>query len=82
MEILQEYNEKDSVYKKVVIEKNRIIGIILVGMIDRAGIYTGLIKDRVDVSQFKDHLLKEDFGLLSLPKEYRKHLVTGYGIEV
>ncbi|MBN2372280.1 NAD(P)/FAD-dependent oxidoreductase [bacterium] len=81
-EILQEYNERDSLYKKVVIQGGRIIGIILAGKIDRAGIYTGLIKDRIDVSQVKDRLLKDDFGLLSLPKEYRKHLVTGHGIEV
>ena len=53
-----------------------------VGNIDRAGIYTGLIRDRVDVSSFKGHLLAGNFGLISLPKDYRKHLVVGDGIEV
>ena len=52
------------------------------GKIDRAGIYTGLIKDRVDISSFRENLLKDDFGLLSLPKEYRKHMVTDQGIEI
>ena len=82
IEVLRDYQEENSVYKKVVLEKNRIIGMIAIGRIDRAGIYTGLIKERVDVTPFKDHLLKDDFGLLSLPSEYRKHLVTGQGIEV
>jgi NAD(P)H-nitrite reductase large subunit len=82
IEVLQELREGKGLYKKVVIEGNRIIGVILIGNIDRAGIYTGLIKDKADISSFKDHLLKDDFGLLSLPREYRKHLVTGQGIEV
>jgi len=82
MEIIQEYHEKSSTYKKIVLEDNKIVGIILVGKIDRAGIYTGLIKDRVDISSFRENLLKDDFGLLSLPKEYRKHMVTDQGIEI
>ena len=48
---------------------------IFVVEIDRAGIYTGLIRDKVDTSSFKEHLLKDDFGLVSLPKDYRKHLI-------
>lgn len=82
IDVLQDLREEDAIYKKIIIEGNRIIGVILIGNIDRAGIYTGLIKDKVDISSFKDHLLKDDFGLLSFPKEYRKHLVTGQGIEV
>ena len=50
--------------------------------IDRAGIYTGLIRDRVDVEPFRNHLLSGNFGLISLPKAYRKHLVVGDSIEV
>jgi len=82
IEVLQEYQEENFVYKKVVLEKNKIIGAIFINKIDRAGIYTGLIKDKVDITPFKDYLLRDDFGLLSLPKEYRKHMVTSQGIEV
>ena len=81
-EVLDYYDEENFVYKKVVLKGNTIVGAIFVNDIDRAGIYTGLITDKVDVSGFKEYLLKEDFGLLSLPKEYRKHLVSGPGIEV
>jgi len=31
---------------------------------------------------FKEDLLAENFGLISLPRDYRKHLVTGEGIVV
>ena len=76
-QVLQYFAPEKSVYKKIVIKNKRIIGVIFVGDIERAGIYTSLIKDKVDTSGFKENLLKEDFGLISLPKEYRKHLVTG-----
>ena len=64
-------------YKKLVLKEKTIVGAIFVGDIERAGIYTGLIKDKVDTTGFSEHLLKEDFGLISLPEEYRKHLVSG-----
>jgi len=76
-QILEHFDQNKSIYKKVILKGNRIVGAIFVGDIERAGIYTGLIKDKVDVTAFKEHLLKEDFGLISLPKEYRKHLVSG-----
>ena len=60
----------------------RLMGAVLIGDIDRAGIYTGLIRDRVDVQPFQKHLLSGNFGLISLPKGLRKHMVVGEGIEV
>ena len=81
-EIIEYCNDENLVYKKIVLKENNIVGVIFINNIDRAGIYRGLIVDRVDASSFKDNILKEDFGLLSLPKEYRKHLVSGPGVEV
>lgn len=74
-QILEHFEPNKSVYKKIVIENKRIIGAIFVGDIERSGIYTGLIKEKVDVHSFKEQLLKEDFGLINLPKSYRKHLI-------
>jgi NAD(P)H-nitrite reductase large subunit len=82
LEILEDYDEKNAQYRKVVIRDNRIVGGIFVGEIDRAGIFTGLIQSRAEVGAFRDRLLSPDFGLVWLPKEYRKHVVTGPGIEV
>jgi len=81
-EIIDYFEPEKSIYKKVVIKEKKIVGAIFINEIDRAGIYTGLIREKVDVSSFKEHLLKEDFGLISLPKEYRKHLVSGEEIEI
>jgi NAD(P)H-nitrite reductase large subunit len=76
-QILEYFSQVKPVYKKIILKHNKIIGAIFIGDIERAGIYTGLIKDKVDTNSFKEHLLKEDFGLISLPSEYRKHLVAG-----
>jgi NAD(P)H-nitrite reductase large subunit len=81
-EVIDRYDREALIYKKLVLQHNRLVGAIFVGDIDRAGIYTGLIRDRVDVRPFKEHLLSGNFGLISLPRDYRKHLVVGEGIEV
>lgn len=81
-EIIDKYDRDAQVYKKLVLHHNRLVGAIFVGDIDRAGIYTGLIRDGVDVRPFREHLLSGNFGLISLPRDYRKHLVVGEGIEV
>jgi NAD(P)H-nitrite reductase large subunit len=75
-------SENPPAYRKVIIKDKRLVGAVLVGQVDRAGIFTGLIKQRVDISSIQDLLLTEEFGVLALPTEYRKHLVSGSGIEV
>lgn len=81
-EVLERYDREAPAYKRLVLRDNRLVGAICIGAVDRAGIYTGLIRDRADVAPFKDHLLAGNFGLISLPRGYRKHLVVGEGIEV
>ncbi|MBN1345630.1 MAG: NAD(P)/FAD-dependent oxidoreductase [Phycisphaerae bacterium] len=81
-EVLASYDERASVYKKIVLKGDRIVGAIFIGQINRAGIITGLIKNGIGVSDFKGMLLTEDFGLISLPTEYRKHVVSGASIEM
>lgn len=81
-EIMEDYDSEGPTYKKLVLKGKRLVGAICVGNIDRAGIYTGLIRAGVDITPFKDRLISGGFGLISLPREYRKHLVVGDGIEV
>ena len=81
-EVLARLDEQAGVYRKLVLRDGRIVGAIFVGRIDRAGIFTGLIRRRVDVSGLKELLLSDEFGLLSLPADYRAHMVSGAGIEV
>ena len=81
-EVVSMLDEEEPSYKKIVLKDDRVVGAIFLGDIDRAGIITGLIKEGIPVSSFKDLLLSEDFGVISLPVGYRKHVVSGRGIEV
>ena len=81
-EVLRRLDERAGTYRKLVLRDGRIVGVILIGQIERAGILTGLIRSRVDVSGLKHLLLTDQFGLLSLPADYRAHMVSGMGIEV
>ncbi|SHE70354.1 Pyridine nucleotide-disulphide oxidoreductase [Caldanaerobius fijiensis DSM 17918] len=76
-EVLVKKDEDKTVYKKLVLKDNRIVGFIKIGEVDRAGIYTNLMKEKVDVSPFKDKLLEDDFGYVYLPKQYRKAKMLG-----
>jgi NAD(P)H-nitrite reductase large subunit len=82
IEIFKDYNSDKNTYKKVVIRDQKITGVIMVGNIDRAGIYAGLIKNKIDISSIKDNISREDFGIINLPVDYKKHLVLGEGIEI
>ena len=70
-EVLSKKDERNNFYRKIVLKNNRIVGAIFLGKIERAGIFSGLIKDKIDVSSLKDELLSDEFGLLVLPAEYR-----------
>ncbi len=80
--VLEDMDERQPRYKRLVIREGRLVGAILIGQISRAGIYTGLIRNKIDISTCCDSLMSEHCNLLSLPTHYRKHVVTGAGIEV
>jgi len=81
-EVLVRLDEQARAYKRIVLRDGRIVGALFVGDIDRAGIFAGLMRHGVDVSAARELLLADQFGLLTLPAEYRKHVVEGEGVEV
>ncbi len=62
-------NDNDGNYKKVMVKDNKITGLIFAGDIEKSGIVYNLMKDGVDVSEFKETLVTDDFGLASIPEE-------------
>ena len=56
------------------LNKNRIIGAILAGEIEKAGIILSLMKNKVDASEFKEALNHKDFGLAYLPVAIRNKM--------
>ncbi len=82
IEIIRKYRPQEKRYKKIVIRDDKIIGVIMVGNIERAGIYAGLIGNEISLAGVKENIIKEDFGIIHLPADYKKHLVVGEGVEV
>ncbi len=60
--------QEGNIYQKVILKDNLIVGMIFVKNIERSGIIFGLMRDRVNVENFKQSLLADDFGLAFLPR--------------
>lgn len=77
LEVLVNYDAAKSVYKKLVLKDNVIVGMTFLGDIERSGILFYLMKNKVNVKKFKDELLKDDFGLAALPSSLRNKMNIG-----
>jgi len=64
--------EKKGYYRKAIVRNGRLIGFIAIGEIDRTGILTNLIRQKIDVSDVKERLVEPDFGLVDLPQWWRE----------
>ncbi len=76
-EILE--REEKGIYKKVVLDNGRLIYLLSINGIERIGIFNTIIRERIDVTGFKERLLKDNFGFLDLPESLRKELLTKPG---
>jgi len=73
-EVLVDHQPERNLYKKIVLRDDMIVGMILVSDIEKAGIIFHLMKNRVDVREFKQRLISESFGLASLPASVRRKM--------
>ncbi|MFH1791900.1 MAG: hypothetical protein ABH885_07985 [Candidatus Omnitrophota bacterium] len=61
-------------YRKIILKENRIVGMVFVGDIKSAGIICVLMKNRIDVSPVKKHLMEDAFDYAKILP-----LVAGHG---
>ena len=61
--------QEEGTYKKLVLKDDIIVGMVCVGDIEKSGILFSLMRDKVNVGNFKQALLADEFGLVSLPRE-------------
>jgi NAD(P)H-nitrite reductase large subunit len=74
------YQDQESyLYRKIVLKEGKLAGVVLVGSVDRAGIFAGLIREKVDITPFMEKLLLPDFGFIHLTKEIRSRLFAPEG---
>ena len=74
----EEYvEETENTYKKLVFRENRLVGYILMGNVKRAGIYTSMIKERIDLGDVNVELLKEKPQMMMFGKARRLDKLGG-----
>ena len=59
----------DRTYHKVILKDGIVVGMVFVGNIEKSGVVFSLMKDKVNAENFKQALVAEDFGLVSIPEE-------------
>ena len=74
----EEYVKKDGdSYKKLVTRDDRLVGYILIGNVERAGIYTSLIREKRPLSSIDFDLIKEKPQLMAFSKRERAKTLGG-----
>lgn len=53
---------EQNIFRKVVLRDNVVVGAVLVGEIENAGVYAALMRKQVDVTSIKQRLLDRNFG--------------------
>lgn len=71
-QIIKKFDRTGPVYRKIVLKEGRIVGAILIGDIDRAGIITGLLRKEIKVKGFKKELLNKPLGFINFPENLKK----------
>jgi NAD(P)H-nitrite reductase large subunit len=56
-------------YQKIVLNDDLVMGMVFIKDIEKSGMIFSLMKDRVKVTDFRQALLADDFGLAYLPRE-------------
>jgi NAD(P)H-nitrite reductase large subunit len=80
-EIMTRIDRTARIYRKIILRDDVVVGAILVNSIDRAGIFTGLIRDKINVQNFKQSLIEDKFGYISMPRQLRRDRLEAMGVQ-
>jgi len=70
-EVVKELNEEDQTYRKLVFRKDKLVGYVLVGDVDLAGLYTGFVRFSLPVDdEIKEKLIHGEPSALLWPDEF------------
>lgn len=73
------HRQENGNYRKLVIKDDKLVGMIVTGSVERAGLMTGMMRAGVDVSGMEEALLTGKLGLICLPKEVIEERIHGRG---
>lgn len=69
--------KKENILKRLFIKDDRLCGFLLLGNVDRAGIYTALIREKRPLSSLDFEAVKKSPGLLPFGAQYRGQKLGG-----
>lgn len=73
-----EYADKmPDTYKKLYVEGDRLMGFIIIGKVERAGIYTSLIREKTPLSSIDFELVRQKPQLMAFSQKERKKKLGG-----
>ncbi|MCL2036974.1 MAG: FAD-dependent oxidoreductase [Oscillospiraceae bacterium] len=70
--------ESENAYKRLFFSDNRLNGYIIIGEVEKAGIYTALIRDGTPLDSIDFRLICENPGLMAFTKDVRKLKLGGF----
>lgn len=71
--------DQDGRYKRLFYNDQTLNGFILIGQIEKAGIYTSLIRERTPLAEIDFSLICENPGLMAFKQEQRQQKLGGIG---
>lgn len=75
-EVLYKSNEETGAMKRFIVKDDRLVGMILVGDVDRAGIYTYLMSEKIPLSSLEKELTADGFGLMAFGYDKMKERIS------
>jgi NAD(P)H-nitrite reductase large subunit len=76
-DVITTLDHDNKVYKKLILKDDKLLGLTLVGDIEKAGIYYNIMKESINLRKYKENLVSEEFGLAHLPRYYVSELLKG-----
>ena len=70
------YTDTSEGYKKLFVKDNKLVGFILIDCIERAGIYTSLIREQTTLDTVDFELLKKTPALMAFARGTREEYLT------
>jgi len=65
-QVLTSYQEHAQTYRRLVFNEDSLVGAVLMGDIDKSGVYTALIRSKASVFSWRERLLERDLSVFDL----------------
>ncbi|MBN1574222.1 MAG: NAD(P)/FAD-dependent oxidoreductase [Deltaproteobacteria bacterium] len=70
-DVLVRLDKENNIYRKLVTKEGRLFGAVLVGEVERAGIFASLIRDGVSIAGLEETMLSGEFGHVHMDRDLR-----------